>query len=160
MRVPDDYICCVKHEDGDLDLIPECLQKEIRNFTETEFMPAVFKYLGNVFPKYQRYSVFMVEQCGFNLPSFNDGITPELAYDLTQTENLLWRPANAFYVILGKRDIGSVIRICKAINKQELADNIFQVVKNCFKPDEHQDPKDSLRALFGLDVEPSTGLIQ
>ena len=156
----DDYFLCRKHEVGDFDLIPGNLQKEIRDFAETKFIPAVFKYLGEIFPKYLKYSVFQVELDGFDLPSYEDGITSELAYDLTKTEDLLQWPRNYNIKIKGKRAIGSVIRICKAINRQELANDIYQIVKNCFTPNEHQDPKDSERAEFGLYVEPSTGGIQ
>ena len=69
----------------------------------------------------------------------------------------------------GKRTIGSVIRICKAIHQQELADEIYNMhiymyvcvcifnhmVKKCFILHQHQDPKDSSRPRFGLNVEPS-----
>ena len=63
----------------------------------------------------------------------------------------------------GKRATGIFMRICKAINKEELADEIFQIVKNCFTPDERRDPNnpnDPIRVLFGLDVELSTELTQ
>ena len=160
----DDYSICLKHEDGEFDVIPESFQKEIRNFVEAKYMPAVFKYLGDIFPKYRRYSLFMVEEYGFNLLSFNDGITPELAYDLTRTESFLSRPDIYTRTIRqGKEAIGTVMRICKAINKEELADEIFQIVKNCFTPDERRDPNnpnDPIRVLFGLDVELSTELTQ
>ena len=69
----------------------------------------------------------------------------------------------------GKRTIGSVIRICKAIHQQELADEIYNMhiymyvcvcifnhmVKKFFILHQHQDPKDSSRPRFGLNVEPS-----
>ena len=69
----------------------------------------------------------------------------------------------------GKRTIGSVIRICKAIHQQELADEIYNMhiymyvcvcifnhmFKKCFIHHQHQDPKDSSRPRFGLNVEPS-----
>ena len=69
----------------------------------------------------------------------------------------------------GKRTIGSAIRICKAIHQQELADEIYNMhiymyvcvcifnhmVKKCFILHQHQDPKDSSRPRFGLNVEPS-----
>ena len=123
-------------------------------------MPAVFEYLGDIFPKYRRYSLFMVEEYEFNLPSFNDGITLDLACDLIRTEGFLSMPDIYDRKIWeGKRATGIFMRICKAINKEELADSIFQIVKNCFIPDEHRVPKDHIRLFFDLDVEPSTGLI-
>jgi len=58
------------------------------------------------------------------------------------------------------RVIGSAVRICKAINKQELADDIYKIVDKCFTSNEHQDPKVSSTYCFGLYVELSTGGIQ
>jgi hypothetical protein len=146
--LPDDNICCLKHEYGDKDLIPESLKTEIRNFFETEYIPTVFEYLGNIFPKYRRYTLFRLDMNGFDFPSIDDGITPELAYELTLTEDFLCKPDEDLNIIEGKTAIGAIMRVCKTIGKQELADNIFQVVKNFFNPDEHPDPNDPLRELF------------
>jgi hypothetical protein len=60
----DDYELCLQHEDGDFDLVPKSLQKEIRNFAKAKFIPAVFKYLGKIFPKYRYYSVFQLKNYG------------------------------------------------------------------------------------------------
>ena len=159
--IPDDYQLALKHEVGDFDPIPMSLQKEIRDFAEIKFWPAVLEYLGNIFPKYRAYSICQVELRGLNLWNYKGRITGEMAYDLHNVEHILsMLPTIGYAKIGGKRDIGSVIRICKAINKQNLADNIYQIVEKCFTPYNHQDPKDSSRFNFGLYVEPSTGGIQ
>ena len=152
----------MEHEVGDLDPIPKALQKKIRDFAENDFIPAALEYLGKIYPKYRKYSAYLVELDGFmldELPSYDVGVTREQAYDLFKTEDLLQWP-NHCIKLDGKRAIGSVIRICKAINKQELAEKIYAMVKNCFIPDEHQDPKDADRADFGLYVKPSKGTVQ
>ena len=105
------------------------------------------------------------------------GFTREEVYDLevvemeiSIAESVLSDLKDPSYSKLeGKRTIGSVIRICKAIHQQELADEIYNMhiymyvcvcifnhmVKKCFILHQHQDPKDSSRPRFGLNVEPS-----
>jgi hypothetical protein len=159
--IPDDYQLALKHEVGDFDPIPMSLQKEIRDFSEIKFWPAVLEYLGNIFPKYRTYSFNQVKRYGLDLWNYEGRITGELAYDLDKVKYLLSAlPDVSCPKIYGKRVVGSAIRICKTINKKELADNIYQIVEKCFTPDNHQDPKDSSRYRFGLYVEPSTGGIQ
>ena len=156
--VPDDYELCLKHEVGDFDAIPEKVLKDLRDFAANTFMPAVFEYLGGTYPKYRRYSVYYVQREGFFPPS--GAFTKEQEYDLNEATDLLHIPHFVSDIIDGKRAVGSAIRICKAINKPELADEFYQIVQKCFIPDEFQDPKDSNRAAYGLFVEPSTGGIQ
>jgi hypothetical protein len=44
--------------------------------------------------------------------------------------------------------------------RPDLADEFYNLVHECFIPDEYQDPTDYMRGLFGLAVEPSKGGIQ
>jgi hypothetical protein len=155
----DDYALCLKHEVGDFDLIPENLKKEIDDFAQIKFWPAVFEYLGKILPKFRYFSVADLEEHGLELPFYIEDITRELNYDLVNAEIFLEMPASCFRKIDGKRLVGFVIRICKAIDKQELADQINQIVEKHFTPVD-PDPKDSFRASFRLCVEPSTGGIQ
>ena len=157
-------MCCLKHEVGDFDPIPGNVMKRIRDFAETKFVPAVLDYFEDIIPEYRENSLEEVKEIGFYVPSYEDGrIARETAYDLHNlnvTDLILADPDAVYRKLDGKRAIGSVIRICKAINKQKLADEVYRIVHKCFIPDEHQDPKDPNRFLFGLNVEPSTGEIQ
>ena len=132
------------------------------DFVKVKFWPAVLEYLGNLFPKYRTYSVHQVERSGWDYWNLEleDRIGGELAYDLFGSEILAGLPQTDFRKIWGKRHIGSVIRFCKAMNKQDLAGEIYRIVENYLTPDTYQDPKDSFRATFGLNVEPSTGGFQ
>jgi len=150
---PDDKALCLKHEVGDFDLVPANLKKEIDDFVQIKFWPSVFEYLGKIFPKFRYFSVADLEEDGLNLPVNIEDITRELNYDLFNAEDIVGLPDSCFRKIDGKSIVGSVIRICKAIDKQELADQIYQIVEKCFTPDEHQDPTDPDRADFGLRVE-------
>lgn len=159
---PDDYILCLKHEAGDFDSLPEDLQKEIQEFTENNFIPALLKYLGTKFEMFRRYSVYQVERYGITLPPIvvDDGFTKEQEYDLFQLQGLLRLPVDEYSKLEGKRAVGSAIRICKAIDRQDYADRFIEIVGKHFTPDEHQDRKDRSRRLFDLPVEPSIGGIQ
>jgi len=156
-----DYDLRLKHEVGDFYPIPEDLQLKIRDFAEKTFIPDVLQYLGTKHPIFRKYSVNQVELQGFEYDSalLRGHITNEERYDLWQLEEILVLPCDLF-IIDGKRLVGSAIRICKAIGKPEHADTFHQIVKGCFAPHEHQDPKDRDRTFFGLHVEPSTGGIQ
>jgi len=159
---PDDYILCLKHEAGDFDSLPEDLQKEIQEFTENNFIPALLKYLGTKYEMFRRYSVYQVERYGITLPPIvvDDGFTKEQEYDLFQLQGLLRLPVDEYSKLEGKRAVGSAIRICKAIDRQDYADRFIEIVGKHFTPDEHQDRKDRSRRLFDLPVEPSIGGIQ
>jgi hypothetical protein len=151
----------LKHEAGDFDPIPTSLQEKIRDFAKIKFWPAVLEYLGNKIPKYRAYSICQVELKGLNLWNYEGRITGELAYDLQKAEAILEvLPDLGIPKMFGRRVIGSVIRICKAIKQPDLADDIYKLVEKCFIPHEHQDTKDFDRFLFDLYVEPSTGGIQ
>ena len=120
--VPDDYELCLKHEVGDFDAIPEKVLKDLRDFAANTFMPAVFEYLGDTYPKYRRYSVYYVQREGFFPPS--GAFTKEQEYDLNEATDLLHIPHFVSDIIDGKRAVGSAIRICKAINKPEQRENM------------------------------------
>jgi hypothetical protein len=153
---------CLKHEVGDLDPIPGNVLKGIRDFAESKFIPALLDYFESLDPEYGEYSVEDVEEEGFYIPfNVKSRITKEMAYDIDNGQDILFgTPEVGNRKIDGKREIGCVIRIYKAIKRQDLADEIHKIVKGCFVPDENQDPKDSKRFVFGLDVEPSTGKVQ
>jgi hypothetical protein len=135
---------------------------KIRDFAENTFIPDVLHYLGTKHPIYRKYSVYQVELHGFDYDSgtLKGLITNEEQYDLWKLESIFTLPSAHFPKLLGKRLVGSAIRICKAIGKPEHADVFNQIVEGCFTPHEHQDPKDSARSFFRLRVEPSTGGIQ
>jgi hypothetical protein len=82
----DDYELRLKHEV--FDPIPENLKKKIRDFVVIEFWPAVFEYLGIFLPQYRNFPTYLAEIEGLILPSYEDGITRELAYDLHKAEPL------------------------------------------------------------------------
>jgi hypothetical protein len=117
--------------------------------------------LGNKITKYRAYSICQVAIKGLNLSNYEGYISGELAYDLEKAEAILTGlPEVGICKLFGRRVIGSVIRICKAIEQPVLADNIHKLVENCFIPHEEQDTKDFSKFLFDLYVEPSTGGIQ
>ena len=147
---------------GDFDLIPEDVQLKIRDFSEKTFIPDVLDYLGTKHPIFKKYSAYQVEVHGFEYEfgMLKGFITNEERYDLSELERLLTLPCDEFPKIAGKRLLGSAIRICKTIGKPQHADALSQIVKGYFIPHTHQDPKDSIRSLFDLHVEPSTGGIQ
>jgi len=158
-----DYDLCLEHEVGDFDLIPDDMQLKIRDFAEETFIPDVLDYLGTKHPIFKKYSVHQVELQGFEYDGalLRRHITNEERYDLWRLQSILTLPwEGSLFKINGKRLVGSAIRISKAIGKPEHADAFNQIVKGCFIPHEHQDPKDSIRFLFDLHVEPSTGEIQ
>jgi hypothetical protein len=155
--VEDDYHRCLKHEVGVFDDIPEKLMEHIQGFAENSFTPAVLTYL-KVDPKHHARLVKYVQQEGF--VCHPDDFTKELEYDLSQTDPLVYNPPWISSKIDGKRAVGSAIRVCKAIKRPDLANEFYNLVHECFIPDEHQDPTDYTRGLFGLPVEPSKGGIQ
>jgi len=158
----DDYFRCLKHELDDFDYVPEELQIKFCKFFENTFMPDLLQYLGTKHPMFRKYSIYQVELHGFEYePGVLEGfISNEERYDLEKLEEFFWLPIGKLAKIRGKRLIGSAIRICNAMKKPEHADEFKKMAKGCFTPDTHQDPKDSSRVRFGLNVEPSTGGIQ
>ena len=158
----DDYLHGLNHEEDDFDPVPEELQSKIRDFSENTFIPDILHYLGTKDPVYYKYPVQLVEIRGFEYEYgiLKGCISKEERYDLWKLEDLFSLPDEGFCKIQGRRLVGSAIRICKAINQPEHADTFHKIVEGCFTPQEHQDPKDLGRTLFGLDVEPSTGEIQ
>ena len=155
--VDTDYFLCLKHEVGDFDKIPEKLLKDIQNFAVNKFTAAVLKYL-KVDPIYIARAISYVQDEGFGCHP--DAFTKEQQYDLGKAEILLNDPPWIFTKIQGKRAVGSAIRTCMAIDRPDVANKFYDMVKICFIPDEHQDPTDRVRGTYGLSVEPSKGGIQ
>ena len=152
----------MKHKVGDFDGIPEDLLMKIHDFAVNQFIPDVLHYLGTKSPMFCKSSIYLVEEYGFEFKSgiLEGLVTNEEKYDLWIMEAFFQLPMDGCIKIFGKRLIGSAIRICKTIGKPEHAIMFNEIVRECFTPDEHQDPKDSRRMYFGLPVEPSTGGIQ
>jgi hypothetical protein len=148
----------LKHKDGDFDSIPMDLQRQIYDFANLKFGPAVLEYLGNLVPKFRYLSVTDLES-GIDLRC-SEKIPKELIYDMSRALEYRILPESGYRKIDGKRLVGFIIRSCNAIQKEELAEEIFKIVEQFFTPDEHRDPKDHFRVWFGLKVEPSTGGIQ
>jgi hypothetical protein len=136
------------------------LRNQIYDFAILEFWPAVLEYLGNLAPRFRNLPVTDLNELGFDLRSITN-IPNELVYDINRALGYSVLPLDPGYRIIdGKRLVGVFILVCKAIQKEELADKVFQIVKPFFTPDLHRDPKDRFRKWFGLNVEPSTGGIQ
>jgi hypothetical protein len=149
----------LNHQEGDFDLFPIDLQEKACDFARNHIWPAVLVYLEGIFPSFCNFSVTDLEKEGLYLTRRVEGIPEELMYDLHQASRYL-RPYRYSRKIDGKRYVGSYIRICNAIEKEDLGVQIRQIVEKCLTPHEYQDPKDSYRAGYGLKVEPSTGGIQ
>ena len=115
------------------------------------------KYL-KVDPIYIARAISYVQDDGFGCHP--DAFTKEQAYDLCKAEILLNDPPWIFTKIQGKRAVGSAIRICVAIDRADVAKEFYDLVKECFIPDEHQDPTDRVRGTSGLSVDPLKGGIQ
>jgi hypothetical protein len=79
---PDDYVLCLNHQEGDLDIIPEDLQKKFCDFARIKIWPAVLVCLGNIFPDFLNFSVADLEKDGFYLPYNIKPISGKLNYDL------------------------------------------------------------------------------
>jgi hypothetical protein len=158
----DDYRRGRNHKKGDRDSIPLGFQIALYKFAKTTFVPDVLRFLETRNPIFRKCSIDQVELNGFEFgPYILEGfVSDEVRYDLDQLDDLSILPLHGYSKFDGRRLIGSAIRICKAIGKQEHADTFKKIIGDCFTPDEQQDPTDPRREYFDLLVEPSTGSIQ
>ena len=78
---PDDHVLGLKHKVGDLDLIPENLQKEIYDFAKIDFWPAVLEYTLEISQVPELFIRRRGRRC---LGSAMTAMTRQLGYDLSQ----------------------------------------------------------------------------
>jgi hypothetical protein len=131
----------------------------IRDFAEKQFVPDVLRFLATKNRIFRKSSVGQVDLYGFEFcPNILEGfVSDEVRYDLYLLEDLLALPFFECTKCEGSRLIGSAIRVCNVIGKQEHADTFKKIVGDCFTPEEQRDPTDPDREFFDLPVEPSTG---
>ena len=90
------------------------------------------------------------EQLALWQGSLDRAFNKDERYDLFKIVPLTWLPNVGFGKNVARESVGAAIRICKAINEEELADRFNKIVEGCFVPDESQKELGLIKKKFFL----------
>jgi hypothetical protein len=122
--------------------VPLEIQDKLKNYLVKKLVPDLMNYLSTKTPticgiptKYYR-----LEKLDYP-PSFLRSAFEEKEdlYDLYKMARILELPYPRYFKELAKVSVGAAIRISKAIAKEEHAENLKQIVKEWFTPEENPD---------------------
>jgi hypothetical protein len=122
--------------------VPEEIQEKIRKVILDKLYPAILKYMeASNYPKLRGIAI---ENIPFEyLCSYRGSLEPAFQkkqqYDLYLMHRHFCSPGELYCNIAGRILVGAAIRISNFIGKQEYADELEEIVRDCFTPEEHPD---------------------
>jgi hypothetical protein len=123
-------------------LVPLEIQDELKKYLVEKLVPDIMMYLSEKIPTIHGIPTkhYCLEKLdyppSFLRPAFK---TKEDLYDLYKMARILELPYPRYFKELAKVSVGAAIRISKAIDKEEHADKLEQIVKEWFTPEENPD---------------------
>jgi hypothetical protein len=137
--------------------VPLEIQDELKKYLDEKLVPDIMKYLSGKMSKIrgiptEHYCLRTLDYPPYFLRSaFKE---KEDLYDLYKMARILDLPYPTYLKNQAIVSVGAAIRISKAINKEEHADSLNQIVKECFTPEENPDlTETNARKIFMICLE-------
>jgi hypothetical protein len=127
--------------------VPEEIQKKIITFIDEDLFPAI---LGYIAPNYPKLRYITVEDFLSYQNLLEGAFSKEQWNDLSKLEHITFMPGTVYRKIYGRDLVGALIRISKAIGKEEFKAKLQNIVLGCFIPNEHPDPTDPFKTSLAL----------
>jgi hypothetical protein len=123
---------------GDFNIVPEEIQRKIRKVIVKKLFPAILEHMKA--NEYRKIRGIPIEHIPYKLLcSYRGSLLPafprEEQYNLYLLKRYFCWKKNKFYNIDGKILVGAAIRTSNFIGKQELKDELEEIVRDCFIPD-------------------------
>jgi hypothetical protein len=134
----------------DYKVVPEKIQENIFVFIEETLFPEILARIEPEFPKLFRTPIKRISQRKFfkHLELIESSFVKKHRDYLMKLKVVDDLPFTSFYKIYGKDLIGAAIHIIKDMGNQKMEDDLRNIVKGCFIPNEDPDLTRPLRRLY------------